>query len=89
MVRKKEGEKRIKNYCKKDRDSGRKGICIKKRKEKKHSQIKELKDWAFSFLSSFLNFLAIILYFIPKSYFGHNIQFLLLLSSRCPGLMFL
>jgi hypothetical protein len=60
MVRKKEGEKRIKNYCMKDRDSERKGICIKRRKEKKHLQIKELKDWAFSFLSSFLNFLAII-----------------------------
>jgi hypothetical protein len=62
----------------KDRDSERKGSCTKRRKEKKHAQIKELKDWAFSFLSYFLNFLAIILYFIPKSYFGHNIQLLLL-----------
>jgi hypothetical protein len=73
----------------KDRDSERKGSCIKRLKEKKHAQIKELTDWAFPFPPSFRNFLAIILYFIPKSYHGHNIQPLLLLSSRCLVLMFL
>jgi hypothetical protein len=37
-------KKESKNYCMKGRDSERKGSCIKRRKEKKHAQIKELTD---------------------------------------------
>jgi hypothetical protein len=44
MVRENEEEKKSKNYCMKDRDSERKGSCIKRLKEKKHAQIKELTD---------------------------------------------